>query len=62
MNGTATLKTVVVSLAGLVLTLASPVTLALGQAATMFAARAIDEGRPVGPLRAYGGAPARPCR
>ena len=56
MNGTATLKTFVVTLAGLVLTLASPVTLALGQAATMFAARAIDEGRPVGPLRAYGGA------
>ena len=56
MNGTATMKTFVVSLAGLVLTLASPVTLALGQAATMFAAREIDEGRPVGPLRAYAGA------
>jgi hypothetical protein len=55
MNGTATLKTVVVTLAGLVLTLLSPVTLALGQAATMVAARAIDEGRPVGPLRAYAG-------
>lgn len=55
-GGTATLKAVAVVLAGVVLTLASPVTLALGQAATMFAARAIDEDRPVGPLRAYGGA------
>jgi hypothetical protein len=56
MNGTATLKTVLVTLAGIVLTLASPVTVTLGQAATMFAAREIDEGRPVGPLSAYAGA------
>ncbi len=56
MGGSATLKTVAVVVAGVVLTLASPVTLALGQAATLVAARAIDEERPVGPLRAYGGA------
>jgi hypothetical protein len=56
LNGTATLRSLVVLVAGLVLTALSPVTLALGQAATMFAARAIDEGRPVGPLRAYAGA------
>lgn len=46
----------VVAVAGLVLTLLSPVTLALGQAATLFAAREVDEGRPVGPWRAYAGA------
>ena len=56
MSGTATVKTFIVTLAGVVLTVLSPVTLALGQAATMFAARAIDEGRPIGPLRAYAGA------
>ncbi len=56
MSGTATVKTFIVTLVGLVLTVLSPVTLALGQAATMFAARAIDEGRPIGPLRAYAGA------
>lgn len=56
MNGAANVRSFVVSVVGLVLTLLSPVTLALGQAATMFAARAIDEGRPVGPLRAYAGA------
>jgi hypothetical protein len=56
MDATGWLKTVVVTLTGLVLALLSPVTLALGQAATMVAARAIDEGRPVGPVRAYAGA------
>ncbi len=55
-EGSATLQTWLVAIAGVLLATLSPVTLLLGQAATMFAAREIDEGRPVGPLRAYGGA------
>ncbi len=55
-GGSTTVRTALVGIGGLVLALLSPVTLALGQAATMVAARAIDESRPVGPLRAYGGA------
>jgi hypothetical protein len=55
-EGSATLRAVLVAIAGVLLATLSPVTLLLGQAATMFAAREIDEGRPVGPLRAYRGA------
>ncbi len=56
MQGDETTEAVLVAVAGLLLALLSPITLTLGQAATMFAAREIDEGREVGPLRAYGGA------
>jgi hypothetical protein len=55
-EGSATLQATVVAIAGVLLALLSPITLTLGQAATMFAAREIDEGRRVGPLRAYTGA------
>ncbi len=55
-GGTTTASAVFVVVGGLLLALLSPITLSLGQAATMVAARAIDEDRPVGPLRAYGGA------
>ncbi|MFL6177404.1 MAG: hypothetical protein ACJ715_12200 [Ornithinibacter sp.] len=53
LTGNPTLGGILVLVAGLVLASLSPITLALGQAATMAAARAIDEGRPTGPLRAY---------
>jgi hypothetical protein len=55
-EGSATLQATVVAIAGVLLALLSPITLTLGQAATMFAAREIDEGRTVGPLHAYTGA------
>ncbi len=55
-QGNQTTGAVLVAIAGLLLALLSPITLSLGQAATMFAAREIDEGRRVGPLRAYQGA------
>ena len=56
LQGDSTTRAVLVGLSGLVLAALSPITLSLGQAATMFAAREIDEDRPVGPLSAYTGA------
>jgi hypothetical protein len=53
LQGSATTRYVVVAISGILLATLSPVTVSLGQAATMVAARAIDEDRPVGPLRAY---------
>jgi hypothetical protein len=52
----ATLPRVLVLGVGLVLVALAPATLSVGQAAAMFAAREIDEGRAVGPRRAYAGA------
>lgn len=56
MGGSSSVRGAVVAVSGLLLALLSPVTVSLGQAAAMFATREIDEGREVGPLRAYGGA------
>ena len=55
-QGDQTTGAVLIALAGVLLASLSPITLSVGQAATMFAAREIDEGRKVGPLRAYAGA------
>ena len=55
-QGDTTTGSVLVALASVVLSALSPITLSIGQAATMFTVREIDEGRPVGPLRAYAGA------
>ena len=56
LDGDATLSRVLVLGVGLVLVALAPATLSVGQAAAMFAAREIDEGREVGPRRAYAGA------
>ena len=56
MSGSSSTREALVAVAGLLLAALSPIMLSLGQAATMFATREIDEGREVGPLRAYGGA------